>query len=135
MAKEGNGHESKDEIRVGSPVSLRDKIFAAEDSRSELVLVEEWDVELEVRSMSGKARAEAMAQYMDRDTGRLDFEALTPELLIRSCYKPGTDEWVFKPGDRDKLNAKSSGPLERLGQIALRLSGLDQRARDAAGKD
>lgn len=134
MAEHGNGHEAKDKVRVGSPVDLREKILAAKDSHSERVFVAEWDVEVEIRSMTGEERARTLEKYIDLDSGKVNFEAMTPEIIIASTWDPTTGEKVFKPGDAGMLNKKSAGALERLGQVALRLSGLSERAKEAAGK-
>ena len=110
--------------------SLREKILAAKDIRSERVHVPEWGVEVEVRSMTGAQRARVL-QGATVD-GEVDLERLYPILLIETVYDPETGEPVFDAADRDALNAKNSGALERIAKVAMRLSGIDAGAEDAA---
>ena len=113
--------------------SLRERILSAQDIQSERVYVPEWDVEVEVRSMTGAQRARVL-QGATVD-GEVDLERLYPILLIETVYDPETGDRVFSPADRDALNAKNSGALERIAKVAMRLSGIDAGAEDAAKND
>jgi hypothetical protein len=133
--------EGTAEVTVDRPVpargnskgSLRDRIKEAQDDRREMVEVEEWGVTVEVRSMTGKERAQTLQRYLTEDN-EIDWEALYPELVIASTFDPDTGERVFSPDDGDWLNEKNAGALEHIGQVAMRLSGLDRRARERSGK-
>lgn len=114
--------------------SLREKILAAKDIRSERVHVPEWGVEVEVRSMTGQQRAAVLKGGSGED-GEIDLERLYPILLIETTYDPESGDRVFSPADRDALNAKNSGALERIAKVAMRLSGIDPGAEDAAKND
>jgi hypothetical protein len=114
-------------------MDLRTKIFEADDGKSELVEVEEWGVKVEVRSMTGKRRAFMMTRFMG--DGGLDTERLYPELLIATVYDPETGDMVFRPEDADALNERNAAALERIAQVALRLSGMTEKAQDDLGKD
>ena len=111
--------------------SLRERILSAQDIQSERVHVPEWDVEVEVRSMTGAQRARVL-QGATVD-GEVDLERLYPILLIETVYDPETGEPVFEAADRDALNAKNSGALERIAKVAMRLSGIDAGAEERAG--
>lgn len=113
--------------------SLRERILSAQDIQSERVYVPEWDVEVEVRSMTGAQRARVL-QGATVD-GEVDLERLYPILLIETVYDPETGEPVFEAADRDALNAKNSGALERIAKVAMRLSGIEPGAEDAAKND
>lgn len=113
--------------------SLRERILSAQDIRSERVYVPEWDVEVEVRSMTGAQRARVL-QGATVD-GEVDLERLYPILLIETVYDPETGGPVFNPADRDALNSKNSGALERIAKVAMRLSGIEPGAEDAAKND
>lgn len=113
--------------------SLRERILSAQDIQSERVHVPEWDVEVEVRSMTGAQRARVL-QGATVD-GEVDLERLYPILLIETVYDPETGEPVFEAADRDALNAKNSGALERIAKVAMRLSGIEPGAEDAAKND
>jgi len=113
--------------------SLRDRIFAKDDIIKEKVEVEEWGVTVEVRSMTGRERAQSMKEYVDEE-GNVDAERLYPALIVATVYDPTTGEPVFQPEDAASLNLKNSGALEKLAQVAIRLSGMGQKAVDEAGK-
>jgi hypothetical protein len=48
-------------------VSLRDRIIAVDDTQRELVKIDEWGVEVEVRGMSGAARASISQDAADNN--------------------------------------------------------------------
>lgn len=114
---------------------LRDKIARAQDIKKEIVHSDAWDCDVEVRGMSGTARADVMAAAYDED-GNVDYKAFYPVVLIASCFVPGTTDEVgqytptdialFDAADRDLLNAKSAAALEELALPAMRLSGLSK---------
>ena len=114
--------------------SLREQILASDDTQSETVEVPQWGVSVEVRGMSGKARATYLANYTD-DNGRVQWEALYPTLLIQSVFDPDTGEKVFQDADAEAINMKSGEALETVAQVALRLSGMDREQQQEAGKD
>ena len=87
-------------------MNLRDKILNASDIKSEIIKIDEWDVEVEIRSLTGKKRAQLMKEAMD-SKGKMDFEKLYPDLVISSTYDPNTNEQIFNRTDRDLLNSKN----------------------------
>lgn len=103
---------------------LRKSILAAEDIRSEIVEVPEWNVKLEVRGMSGKERATFLRRTTEPGSGEVSFEKFYPELLIATVRDPETGDPVFEAADRETLNSKSGVALERVASVAQRLSGL-----------
>lgn len=105
-------------------MSLRDKILAASDIKSEAVFVPEWDVAIEVRGMTGEQRGAYLGQVIDKK-GNMDFRKMYPQLLIISCFDPETGDPIFLQGDLDALVGKSGKALEQLAQVARRLSGLN----------
>jgi hypothetical protein len=115
-------------------LSIRDRIRQARDERSELVEVEEWGETIEVRSMTGRERAYTLKKYLDADTGEVDYEALYPEVVIATAHDPQTGERIFGIEDVEWLKDKNAGALEKVGGVAMRLSGLDQAAKARAGK-
>lgn len=115
-------------------MNLRDKILNANDIKSEKVTVEEWGVEVEVRGMTGEARAEIMEQAVDKE-GNMNFKKLFPTIIIASTYDPETGAKVFEPADLDMLNSKSGGALDKVSKVAMKLSGLDEEAVKKAEKN
>lgn len=114
--------------------SLRERILNAQDIKSERVTIEEWGVEVEVRGMTGAARARVLQVSFDKN-GTMDHEKLYPELLIASVFDPESGEKVFSGADREALAEKSAGALEQVARVAMRLSGIDPEARDEAEKN
>ena len=115
-------------------MSLREQILACQDIQSERVEMLEWGVTLEVRGMTALQRARFLQESIDAK-GKVDMEKLYPELAIMSIFNPETGEQVFTNGDREELNQKSGAALERIAQVAMRLSGLTAEAIGEAKKD
>lgn len=111
-------------------MALRDKIKAASDVESEVVDVPQWDVKIEVRNMTGLSRARLLKKATNED-GDIDLESMYPAILVASCYDPDEGTAVFEAEDSSWINDKSAGPIERLAQVALRLSGLDKDSIEA----
>ena len=120
-------------MSTNTKTNLRDRIFAADDSESEIVHVPQWDVDIEVRSMNGKSRANFMESFTD-DSGNVSWEKLYPSLVIATSFDPETGERIFEPGDEEAINTKSAAALELVASAAMRLSGLSERAEETAGK-
>jgi hypothetical protein len=114
-------------------VSLRDRIFAVDDLQREIVMIEQWGIEVEVRGMSGAARA-AIIQNAASNNGNLDFGKMMPELVISCTFDPETGEQVFDDSDLPNIMSKSGAALDKITTIAMRLSGFGADAVDEAGK-
>ena len=115
-------------------MSLRDRIIAANDTASELLELPEWGVQVEVRSMSGAARARLVQDAANND-GKMNFTAAMPEIIIGCTFDPETGERVFESADTEALMEKSGQVLDKIIAVAMRLSGFNDGAVDAAGKD
>lgn len=114
--------------------SIRDRITAARRYKAETVPVEEWDAEIEVRSLTLGERNELLSEILDEE-GNGDFKLIFAPLLIGACYDPETGEKVFAPDDAATINGLDPVSVDKVAEVALRLSGLDQKAKDnAAGK-
>lgn len=132
----GNGSSAMD----FSAEEIRSKIQNADDVRFEDVPVEEWGVVVRVFSMSGRERGEMLQGLPTNDDGEMIIAAAYPAILRTTCYAPKTgkhpqaEHRVFDEASDAWLSEKASGPLERVAETALRMSGLDKEARDRAGK-
>jgi len=104
---------------------LRDSILNINDIKVEKLYIPEWDVEVEVRGLSGSARNRILSKALDKK-GSLDLDSMYPDLIIASLYEPDSNERIFDAADRDQLNAKSGKALERIARVAMALSGLDE---------
>lgn len=109
-------------------VDLRAAILGLEDATNELVKIPEWgDLELEIRSLSGKERA-ALLQDAANNGGKIDLAKMYPDLVILSSHDPATGKRVFAAADRGAVGDKNGAALERIAQVAMRLSGLSEDA-------
>lgn len=114
-------------------MSLRDRIFAVDDASRELVQIPEWNLEVEVRGMSGAARA-ALTEESVSNNGRMNLKKMMPEIVIGCTFDPETGEQVFSSEDAEAIMSKSGAALERITSVAMRLSGFGSEAVDEAGK-
>jgi len=116
--------------------NLSAKIFAADDIESELVEVPQWGVSVLVKSLTAKARAVMIDNAMAGSTnGQFNIQQILPDLVVQCTYDPETGERVFFDTDRDAVMAKSSGPIELLANVAMKLSGMTDDAVAEAGKE
>lgn len=115
-------------------MSLRDRIISTDDIVSEMVEIPAWDVTVEVRSMSARARVRMMSRAAEND-GELNMETLFPEIVVLCSYDPDTGERIFNDDDVSMLLDKSAGPIELLATAAMRVSGMTSDSLDTAGKD
>lgn len=113
---------------------LSDIIIAADDIESETVEVPQWGVTVVVKSMTAGDRAKLLSGAINNG-GQLDFEEVLPDVVILCTYDPETGERVFGPQHREAVMGKSAAAVETVATVAMRLSGLNDDAVDAAGKD
>lgn len=113
---------------------LRKLVFDAEDIPEEEVEVPEWNVTVLVRGMNGKGRANFLRRSTDAN-GNVSFENFYPELIIATAFDPETGEQIFEKSDRDTLNTKSGVALNRIAEVAQRLSGLGSEDVEEAKKE
>lgn len=114
--------------------SMRDRIAARRPYTSEQVYVASWDETVEVRSISLGLRNEMMAKVMDPETKEANVELLYPELLIRTAYDPETGTRVFADDDLAFLNGQDAGAADIVAKIAMKLSGMTDKAKDEEAK-
>jgi hypothetical protein len=115
-------------------VSLRDRIIAVDDLQREIVKIEQWGLDVEIRGMSGAARA-AIVQDAADNNGNINFAKMMPEVVIGCVFDPLTGEQVFDSEDTESIMSKNGAALEKINTVAMRLSGFGADAIDAAGKD
>lgn len=113
---------------------LRAKIFAAKDIGVQVIAVPEWDVQIEVRGMTGQERSEFMRAAIDHKTGQPRLDRVYSQVVITCCYDPATGERLFSDADRDLLDTKAASATALLAQVAMELSGIDEDAVNR-GKD
>jgi hypothetical protein len=114
---------------------LRAHIFNVSDILEEVVNVPEWGVRILVKALTARERARILKSSGTAIPGQTDMEKLYPDMVIASCYHAASHKPVFKPSDRDALNGKMSGIVERLAMVCIRLSGLDKASQEQIRKN
>ncbi len=114
-------------------MDIKAKIKEAKDIKKETIPVPEWKVKVEVRSMTGAARAEMLDHVASKDG--FVFRKLYPDILVACLYDPETGQPLFVDADKDWLMQKSGGPIEMLANEAVKLSGLTPDAIGAIEKN
>ncbi len=104
-------------------MNLKEKIKDTNDIRKETVKVPEWDVKIEIRTMTGVQRSLMMNRAIDKK-GTILYERMYPDMVIACCYDPKTGEQIFEEADKDWLMEKSCSAIELIATKAMRLSGL-----------
>lgn len=115
-------------------MSLRDRILAAEDIQTRRVVVPQWEVEVELRTLSALERTRLIKTCTDGE-GNVDLEKMYPMLVIAACFDPETGGKVFDVSDFDQIADKSAAAIEFVARNAMELSGMNANAVDAEGKD
>lgn len=115
----------------------REDILKADDRPIEEVDVPEWGGVVLVRGMTGKDRDEYFASQVEQ-RGRKVVQNLSnasASIAARCIVDPDDhDKLLFTVRDIAELGERSSAALERVGQVASRLSGLTEEDVEALGK-
>jgi hypothetical protein len=112
-------------------MDLRDKIQGVNDIKKETV--KEWDCNIEVRTMTALQRAILLSTCVDKN-GEILNEKFQAAIIIGCCFDPKTGQKIFTEQDENWIMEKSAGPIERISQIAMKLSGLTGQTVEQAEK-
>ena len=120
---------------------LADQIRAAHDVSAELYEIPEWDVTLELRSMSARQRA-AFASNVDFTAdGNVELDGNRVELMWGTviqagCFDPDNGEAVFEAEDIEwMMEEKNANVVDSLANACLAVSGMGADSDGDAGKD
>ena len=113
-------------------MSLRDQILNSNDIPRELVKVKEWNVEIEVRGMTGAERTRILD--LAQSDGGMNLQMVYPEIVISTAFDAETGEKIFTPEDRTALLSKSANALDALATVGMRLSGFLAETSNDLGK-
>jgi len=115
-------------------MSLKDLIAAADDIPSELMIIEEWEVEVLLKGMTAGQRLSLLQRATNQRDESVDMQLFYPEVVALTVHDPETQEPVFTLADRELIMSKSSAVVERLATAGLRLSGFDRTVSEELGK-
>lgn len=105
----------------------RDQILQADDKVTEEVSVPEWNGEVTVRNLTGKERDEYEAgiAIQTRNGVKVNLAQARAKLLVKTIIDD-KGERVFTEKDINALGDKSAQALQRVFEVASRLSGLSK---------
>jgi hypothetical protein len=122
--------------------TLKAKILAASDIKSESMTIPEWGVTIKVTGMSGRTR-EKFLEAVFQNGGGGDGEAskvatnkamvpLINDFVVDGARDPQTGERLFTADDIDALREKNGETLQRIALKVISLSGLGEKAVETA---
>ncbi len=122
-----NGHE----------LLSADEILAMDDIPVEEVVVPEWkNRKVRIRGLSAAAKNAYQASLVETNgkSRKIKLEHMTAKLLVK-CLVNAQLQPLFSEAQILQLGTKSAMVLERLAQIANRLSGMDDEENEAILKN
>lgn len=112
----------------------RAAIFASDDHILERVDVPEWGGFVYCKTLGGAERDDFEQEHLDEKGNRKSRVANIRANLVARTVCDGDGNLLFGPGDVKALGKKNAKPLDRLFEVAMRLSGLsDKDIEDLAG--
>lgn len=114
----------------------RDAILAADDREYEVVPCPEWGGEVRLRSLTGAER-DAYEQSLVQTRGKSREMNLrnARAKLVALCAVDESGNRLFTDADVNALGKKNAKPLDRLFDVARRLSGLSEDDVDRLTED
>lgn len=103
---------------------LRQKALSSDDIDSEVLNLQAWGYNGEVKAMSGAQRAALYQAAKIPGTDEFDFTSLYPRVVVDNTYVPGTMDRIFRIEDIAALNEKSAKTVGLIAETCLRLSGI-----------
>lgn len=107
----------------------KDDILKAEDCRVQEVNVPEWGGIVLVRGMTGRQRDEFEASLLEpgrRGQSRVNPANLRAKIVAR-CVVDDEGQRLFTDGDAAALGEKSGAAIDRVYEVAAKLSGLSEK--------
>lgn len=105
----------------------RDDILKAEDIAAETVSVPEWGGEVLVRGLTGRERDTFEADLLVRRGGQMEVDPRNARArLVALCVVGDDGKRLFTRDDIGALGEKSAAALNRVYEMAARLSGLGE---------
>lgn len=102
----------------------KEAILQADDLPVEVVEVPEWGGSVRVRGMNCADRDAYVSALSTAKKGdSWDLKGLKPK-LVQLCTLNGGGELMFTPGDLEALGRKASSAIDRIWDVAMRLSGM-----------
>lgn len=120
---------------MNTDVLTREAILGVDDLQVEVVEVPEWGGSVRVRGLTGAERDAFEASIIDQrgKKSRVILRNIRAKLVVLSVVD-GENESLFNEGDVKALGSKSASALQRVFNVAQRLSGIsDEDVEELAG--
>jgi hypothetical protein len=113
-------------------VSARDNILKATAFKAETVHIDEWDTDVEVRSVSLAERNRLLGELRARQlVDEASLFGVYPLIIIATAYDPDTGERLFGDDETDLVGTLDPVATDKLANVAMRLLGFTQVDLDA----
>lgn len=114
----------------------KDEILAINDLPVEDVFIPEWNAYVRVRGLTGAQRDAYEASIVKNVGGKpvMNTENMRAK-LVALCVVDEEGKPLFTQADVEKLGQKSGAALQRIFEVAQRLSGLGAEAVEEAAKN
>lgn len=114
----------------------RDEILALSDIKTEPVHIPEWQTTLTVRSLTGTERDLWEASNLRRKGDKYEghFANLRARLVVL-CVVNADGSRMFKDEDVNQIGQKNAAALDRIFEVARRLSGLKPEDVESLAKN
>lgn len=138
--KAAGSNGAAEEPLVGKDVGkmlTADQILTVEDLKTEIVDVPEWGGSVTVAELMAADRdAYEQSLWNDRGNGRMvaNRSNIRAKLVVRALINSDGSR-MFNDDAADALGAKSASVMDRLFDVAARLSGMDETDVEEEGKD
>jgi hypothetical protein len=113
----------------------REQILAADDIITEKVQVDGWGGEVLVRGMTGAERDRVEKTLVELKGKRIVMKDDIRAKLVAASVVDEKGELLFSEGDIHTLAAKSAAALQKVFEVAQRLSGLTDEDVDELEKN
>lgn len=108
----------------------RDAILGAADSQTETVDVPEWGGKVTVRSLTGREADDYQNSLRKFVNGQIVVQPNSRAKLVVRALVDDTGARLFSDKDAEQLGRKSAKVLDRLWDVAARLSGLSEAEQE-----
>lgn len=118
------------------PMLTRDQILESQDIQEEIVEVPEWGGSVKVRGMTGIERDQFESSIM-KGKGKniqLNWTNIRAKLVVNTVIN-GDGSRLFTDGDIAALGKKSASALDRVFDVAQRLSGITKEDVEELAKN
>lgn len=103
--------------------SARDRILAHPRGTGEMLEVPEWDVTVELRSMSIAQKGKLIG---DEEPTAAKMSLMLPEVIVFTCYDPDSGEPIFSADDLEWLQNEPASIIENVAMKGLNVSGVEE---------